>query len=104
MCDEDGVGVDTGAADESGAAAATLAERYASIGTDFQCETTSLSENSAEMPVVSGVLEYAAELVGQLTRLQANTNALGAAARAGAEVARRADDEVGIGLATVFAA
>lgn len=104
MCGEDGVGVDTDAATQSGAEAASLAERYVSIGTDFQCETTCLSENSAESQVANGVLEYAAELVGQLTELQAHTGALGAAATAGAAAARRADDEVGTGLARIFAA
>lgn len=103
MGDEDEVGVDTGAADRAGGEVETLAQRYARIGTDFQVEMTILSDASTEMPVVTGALDYCADVVAGLTRLQAHTGALGANALAAASTARRADVAIGTGLATVFA-
>lgn len=103
MCERDELGVDTGAADRSGAQAASLAQRYAHIGGNFQTEMTILSEASVEMPVLSGALDYSAGVIGQLTALQAHTGALGDAATAGAASARRADCEIGAGLGTIFA-
>lgn len=105
MCDEDEVGVDPIAAEQSGNEAATLAERYACIGTDFQTEMFQLSEASRnESQVVNGALDYCAGIVGQLTQLQELTRSLGANAVAGAGAARRADDQIGTGLGTIFAA
>lgn len=104
MCGEGGVGVDTGGAEESGSVAATLAERYATISADFRTEMSLLSEASRnESPVVNGAVEYCANVVDQLTRLQAHTSDLGTSAVAGARAARRADEEIGTGLGTVFA-
>ncbi len=102
---EEEVGVDTTAADRSGAETATLAERYAGISTSFQTEMSLLSDASRnEMPVANGALDYCADIVGQLTALQAHTDTLGTSAVAGAADARRADDEIGTGLASVYAA
>lgn len=104
MCDADGIGVDTGSADRRGAQAASLAERYADIGTDFQAEMSILSDSSAEMPVVSGALDYSAGIVGQIVALQVHTGALGDSAQAAAGAARQADDQMGAGLGSVYAA
>jgi len=101
----DEVGVDTTAAERSGTETATLAERYAGISTSFQTEMSLLSDASCnEMPVASGALDYCADVVGQLTALQAHTSTLGASAVTAAADARRADDEIGTGLASVYAA
>jgi hypothetical protein len=102
---EDEVGVDTAAADRSGTETATLAERYAGISTSFQTELSQLSEASCnEMPVANSALDYCADVVGQLTALQAHTSTLGTSAVAGAAAARRADGEIGTGLGSVYAA
>lgn len=103
MSDEEGVGVDTGAADQAGSEVGALAQRYASITADFRAELSVLSEASVEMPVRTGALDYCATGIEHLTRLQAHTGALGASAQAGAAAARTADIEVGTGLATIFA-
>lgn len=103
MSGEDEIGVDTTAAEQSGAEVESLAQRYVRIGTDFQVEMRILSEASAEMPVVTGSLDYSADVVGQLTLLQVHTGALGANAAAGGGAARQADNEIGTGLGTVFA-
>jgi len=101
---ENEVGVDTTAADRTGTETATLAKRYAGISTSFQAELSLLSEASRnEMPVASGALDYCADIVGQLTALHAHTGTLGTNAVAGAADARRADDEIGTGLASVYA-
>lgn len=103
MCDQDGVGVDTTAAEQSGAEATSLAERYSGIAENFRTEMSILSDNSsAEMPVVSGALDYCADIVGQLIKLQVHTAALGTGSAAGAAAARRADSEVGTGLGTSY--
>lgn len=102
MC-EDGVGVDTDAAEHGGLEAIALAERYATISADFRTELSILSEASAEMPVVTGALDYVADVVGQLLQLQVHTDALGASSTSGAAAGRRADVEIGSGLGTVFA-
>ncbi|CAN5371739.1 hypothetical protein BH24ACT9_BH24ACT9_16000 [soil metagenome] len=105
MCGDDGVGVDPTAAEQNGAEAMTLAQRYATISTDFQSEMFGLSEASRnESQVVNGALDYCADIVGQLTQLQQHTRDLGANGVAGAAAARRADDEIGTGLGTIFAA
>lgn len=105
MCDGDEVGVDPTAAEQGGTEAATLAQRYASIGTDFQTEMSLLSEASRnESQVANAALDYCANVIGQLTRLQEHTGALAANAVAGASAARRADDQIGTGFGTIFAA
>lgn len=104
MGDEDGVGVDTTSAERSGAEAGTLAEQYAGISTNFRAEMSLLSEASGnEMTVANGALDYAADIVGQLTQLQEHTRDLGASAVSGAGAARRADTDIGTGLASSFA-
>jgi len=105
MCDEDGIGVEPDAADRAGAETVTLAERYATIAQDFRTEMSLLSQASMnEMPVATGAEEYCGNLVGALTQLQAHTAALGTSAQTGAADARRADDDIGTGLASVCAA
>lgn len=105
MCEEDGVGVDTTAAEQSGSEAVSLAERYATIRTDFQTEMTLLSQASCnEMAVANGALDYCANLVDQLGKLQAHTSTLGTSAVAGAAAGRRADDQIGTALGSVYAA
>lgn len=105
MCAEDEVGVETAAADQGGAEAATLAERYATISRDFRTEMSLLGEASHnEMPVLTGAEDYCATIVGQLTALQEHTRDLAAGASSGAAAARRADDEIGTGLGSVYAA
>ena len=105
MCDEDGVGVDTTAAGQSGGEAVTLAERYAGISSNFQTETSLMSDASCnEMVVANGILDFAANVVGQLTQLQAHTSALGDSARAGAAAARQADYQIGTGVGSIYAA
>lgn len=104
MCDQDGVGVDTTAAEQSGTQAVTLAGRYAGISSNFQTEMSLMSEASRnEMMVANGILDYAANVVGQLTQLQAHTSALGDSARAGADAARQADYQIGTGLGSIYA-
>jgi len=102
---EDEVGVDTSAADATGAETLALADRYANLCGEFRVELALLGQASMnEMPVVSGTEDYCASVVGQLTVLQAHTGALGEAAQAAAASARSADHEIGTGLGTVFAA
>ena len=104
MCDEDGVGVDTTAAEQSGTEAVTLAEQYAGISANFRTEMSLLSDASCnEMVVANGALDYAANVVGQLTQLQAHTGALGDSAQAGADAAREADCQIGTGLGSIYA-
>lgn len=101
----DDVGVDTTGAEQSGTEAVALADRYANLTGDFRVEMSRLGQASMnEMPVVSGAEDYCSSVVGQLVALQAHTGALGEAAQAGAAAARRTDDDIGIGLGTVFAA
>ncbi|MGI8721417.1 MAG: hypothetical protein ACR2JG_04235 [Geodermatophilaceae bacterium] len=101
----DGVGVDTTSAEQAGGEVASLAERYAGISTSFQTEMSRLSDASCnEMPVANGALDYCADVVGQLTSLQAHTNTLGTSAVSGAAAARRADDDIGSGLGSIYAA
>ena len=105
MCDEDGVGVDTTAAEQSGTQAVTLAERYAGISATFRSEVSLMSDASCnEMVVANGILDFAANVVGQLTQLQAHTSALGDSAQAGAADARQADYQIGTGLGSIYAA
>ncbi len=105
MGDEDEIGVDPTSAERCGTEAMTLAQRYATISTDFQSEMFGLSEASRnESQVVNGALDYCSDIVGQLTQLQQHTRDLGANGVAGAAAARRADDEIGTGLGTIFAA
>ncbi|MBA3369114.1 MAG: hypothetical protein H0T99_10705 [Geodermatophilaceae bacterium] len=105
MCDEDGLGVDTCGADQAGVEAATLAERYTSIGTDFQLGMTHLREASTlEMAVMTGAMDYAATVIEHLTRLQEFTGALGESAQQAAAAARQADYQIGTGLGSVYAA
>lgn len=105
MCDEDGVGVDTTAAEQSGSEVVSLAERYAAILTTFQTEMALLSEASwNEMLVANAALDYCATFVEKLRQLQAQTSALGTSAVAGAAAGRRADDQIGTGLGSVYAA
>lgn len=105
MCDQDGVGVDTTAAEQSGNEVVSLAERYAGITTDYQTEMTHLSEASGnEMAVANSSLDYCANFLDHLSQLQAHTSTLGTSAVAGATAGRRADDEIGAGLGSVYAA
>lgn len=100
---EDGVGVDTAGAEQFGTETVTLAQRYAGISSNFQNEMSMMSNASQhEMQVMTGAQEYCATVVGQLTRLQAQTGALGDGARAGAANARQADDQIGAGLGSVY--
>lgn len=104
MGEEDGVGIDPEAAHQSGSEAGSLAQRYADISTNFQTEMLLLSEASCnEMLVANGALDYAADMVGQLTRLQEHTRDLGSSAVSAGVAARRADQDIGTGLASVFA-
>ena len=101
--DEDGVGVDTAGAEQSGTETVTLAQRYAGISSKFRSEMSMMIDASQhEMQVMTGAEEYCANVVGQLTRLQAQTGALGDSARAGAANARQADDEIGTGLGSAY--
>lgn len=101
----DGVGVDPTSAERSGGEVESLAERYTDISTRFQTEMLLLSDASwSEMPVVNGALDYCADVVGQLTALQAHTSTLGTSAVEGAAAARRADDQIGAGLGSIYAA
>lgn len=105
MGDEDGVGVDTTAAEQSGRDLVSLAERYAGIISCFRTEMTLLSEASRnEMPVANAALDYCADFVDQLVALQAHTSTVGTSAVAGATAGRRADDEIGTGFGSVYAA
>lgn len=102
---DDGVGVDTAAAEQSGGEVESLSERYAGISRRLQIEMSLLSQASCnEMPVANGALDYCADIVGQLTSLQAHTSTLGTSAVAGAMAARRADDDIGAGFGSVYAA
>lgn len=104
MSDEDGIGVDTTSAEQSGEELLSLADRYAGITTSFQTEMSLLSEASCnEMVVANGALDYAANMVGGLTYLQEHTDALGDSARAGAAASRQADYQIGTGLGSVYA-
>ncbi|MDQ4038928.1 MAG: hypothetical protein M3313_11420, partial [Actinomycetota bacterium] len=102
MCNEDGLGVDTGAADQAGAQVTSLAQRYASISVDLRVGMTQLSAASTqEMAVMSAALDYSANVMDHLTRLQAFTGALGASAQQAAATARHADSEIGTGLGSI---
>lgn len=104
MGDEAGVGVDTTAAEQSGGQLVSLAQRYAGISTNFQIEMTLLSEASRnEMVVANGALDYAANIIGQLTQLQEHTRDLGGSAVEAGAAARRADLDMGTGLSSVLA-
>ncbi len=104
MGDEEGVGVDPAAAEQSGAEVVTLAQRYAGISRNFQAEMSLLSDASCnEMVVANSALDYAANVVGQLTRLQENTRGLGANAVQAGQAARQADRDIATGLASSFA-